>query len=96
MREANKTKVDETGERRRYYFNNDYGASVICTLHSYGGRDGLWELAMLKKRKSGVWGLCCTTPATDNFIGWIPDAMVDGLLEWIEGLPKEVEEWTDS
>ena len=28
-------------------FNNSYGASVVKGEHTYGGRDGLYELAVL-------------------------------------------------
>jgi hypothetical protein len=103
MREANETRVDGTTERRRYYFNNDHGASVIRTPYSYGGRDGLWELAVLEKAAEGAWDawdawdLCYTTPIADEVIGWLSDDEVEALLDRIEKLPKrEVEEWTDS
>lgn len=33
------------GVRYRFKFDNGYGASVICHMGSYGGKDGLWELA---------------------------------------------------
>ena len=32
----------------RYYCDNGYGLSVACHEHSYGGRDGLYEIALLK------------------------------------------------
>ena len=32
----------------RYYFENGYGASVACHEGSYGGPDGLYEIALLK------------------------------------------------
>ncbi|WP_435298497.1 hypothetical protein [Timonella sp. A28] len=35
------------GTRREYAFKNGYGASVICSPYSYGGKRGLWELAEL-------------------------------------------------
>ena len=32
----------------RYYCDNGYGLSVACHEHSYGGADGLYEIALLK------------------------------------------------
>ena len=97
MREANETRVYGTTESRRYYFNNGYGASVIKGPYTFGGRDGLWELAVLKRGKDGVRDLCYTTPVTDDVIGDLSDDEVEALLDRIEKLPKrEVEEWTDS
>jgi len=44
----------------RYYFENGYGASVACHEGSYGGPDGLYEMALLKGDnlhydESGIW-----------------------------------------
>ena len=33
--------------RKTYTFNNGYGASVICNQSSYGGDNGLFEIAVL-------------------------------------------------
>ena len=35
----------------RYYCDNGYGLSVACHEHSYGGADGLYEIALLKDDK---------------------------------------------
>jgi len=32
----------------RYYCDNGYGLSVACHEHSYGGKEGLYEIALLK------------------------------------------------
>lgn len=76
-------------EQRLYYFDNDYGASVIWTPCSYGGSDGLWELAVLKKTPGKGWPLCYDTPITSDVIGWLSEDGVDALLGEIENLPKE-------
>ena len=35
----------------RYYCENGYGLSVACHEHSYGGNEGLYEIALLKGDK---------------------------------------------
>ena len=100
MRAANVTRVNKWDESRRYYFNNGYGASVIKGPNTLGGRDELWELAVLEKAADGAWdawALCYTTPIADAVIGWLSEDAVDTLLGMIENLPKRgVKEWTDS
>ena len=100
MRAADVTTIGPGREWREYYFDNGYGASVIRTTTSYGGREGLWELAVLEKAADGAWdawALCYTTPIADAVIGWLSEGEVDALLDRIEKLPKrEEEEWTDS
>ena len=76
-------------EHRLYYFDNGYGASVICTPCSYGGSRGLWELAVLRKTPGIGWPLCYDTPITSDVIGWLSEDEVDALLVKIENLPKE-------
>lgn len=95
MRAANVSRVDQHGEYHEYYFDNGYGASVIRGPYTFGGRDGLWELAVLEGVAGGAWDLCYDTPITSDVIGHLSDDEVDTLLDRIEKLPKE-EEWTDS
>ena len=73
------------GVQKVYKFPNGYGASVIKHDHSYGGSEGLWELAVL-----GTDGeLTYETPITSDVIGWLTDEDVDGLLSQINELPSE-------
>lgn len=51
-------KALEGGIVCRYCFDNGYGASVIQHRYSYGGPQGLWELAVLARNSKGKYDLC--------------------------------------
>jgi hypothetical protein len=78
--------VTNGGVKREYRFQNGYGASVVCHEYSYGGRDGLWELAVLKYDGDKP-ALCYDTPITSDVVGYLSDDEVDALLDQIEALP---------
>lgn len=68
--------MDEGGidsEQWIFEFDNKYGASVIKCDYSYGGKEGLFELAVLYDND-----LCYSTPITDD--------EVSALLDRIEQL----------
>lgn len=71
------------GDQCRVTMPNGYGASIICHSGSYGGDEGLWELAVL-----GHDGhLTYDTPITSGFVGWLTEAKVSELLAQIAALP---------
>jgi hypothetical protein len=59
-------------------FPNQFGASIVQFSGSYGGEDGLWELAVIKYASEGPddWGLCYTTPITADVLGWLTEEQV--------------------
>jgi hypothetical protein len=63
-------------------FDNGYGASVIIGPHTYGGEDGLYELAVLGKDKK----LTYDTSVTDDVEGYLTEDDVTKLLEQIQKL----------
>ena len=67
--------------QRIYRFPNGYGASVVRHENSYGGREGLFELAVLNSSDD-------TTPVTIDVEGWLTIENVDKLLDHISKLPK--------
>jgi hypothetical protein len=66
----------------RITFENGYGASVVKGEHTYGGKDGLYELAVLDKDGK----LCYDTPVTDDVEGYLSEDEVTKLMEQIQKL----------
>ena len=54
------------GHNFRLSFPNGYGASLSCHEGSYGGREGLWEVAVLKGEE-----IVYDTPITSDVLGWL-------------------------
>jgi len=69
-------------------FKNNYGASIVKHDFSYGNKDGLWELAVIKIDENNNWGLCYTTKITNDVLGYLSDADVNDLLLKISRLRK--------
>jgi len=74
------------GEQRIYRYANGYGASVVCNEYSYGGNDGLWELAVIRWRENN-FDIVYDTPITDDVIGYLSEDDVAKLLCEIAALP---------
>lgn len=70
-----------------FLFPNGYGASIIRHNHSYGGRDGLFELAVIEGTNQKDWELVYDTPITDDVLGnlTLPEVLVE--VERIRDLP---------
>ncbi len=66
----------------RVMFDNGYGASVVIGPYTYGGEDGLYELAVLGKDKK----LTYDTPVTSDVEGYLSEDDVTKLLEQIQKL----------
>ena len=65
-----------------YQFENGYGASVVKHDSSYGGKQGLYEIAVL----DSTGDLCYSTPITDDVIGWATEDKVLDTLHRIKSL----------
>jgi hypothetical protein len=73
------------------FFDNGYGVSVICNEYSYGGRDGLFEIAVLKGNAEKCT-ICYDTPVTGDVIGYLTSEEVDAYVEQIKALPSCLKE----
>ena len=65
-----------------YQFDNGYGASVVKHDASYGGKQGLYEIAVLDSKGD----LCYSTPITDDVIGYATEEKVLDTLHRIRML----------
>jgi len=66
------------GKKARMMFENGYGVSVVSHNFSYGGKDGLYELAVLDSNGE----LTYTTPITSDVLGYLtPDDVTEEMLK---------------
>ena len=66
----------------RIMFENGYGASIVKGPHTYGGDEGLYELAVLDSEGK----LTYETPITDDVEGYLTEDEVTKLMEQIQNL----------
>ena len=76
---AKKRKVHD-GWGYTYQFDNGYGASIVQHSTSYGGKMGLYEIAVLDSGGD----LCYSTPITEDVIGWADEEKVLDTLQRIK------------
>ncbi len=79
------------GVQARVFFPNGYGASVIQSPYSYGGEDGLYELAVLAGDERHH-DLTYKTPITDDVLGRLTEQEVSDALAQIAALPVLAEQ----
>lgn len=73
------------GVQARVFFDNGYGASVIKGQYSYGGDEGLYELAVLKGDGED-WTLCYDSGLMEDVEGYLTESAVTIYLQKIEAL----------
>lgn len=74
----------------REFYENGYGISIICNEYSYGGREGLYEIAVLKGDEED-YNICYDTPITSDVIGYLSSTEVKEIIEKIKSLDKTPE-----
>ena len=71
---------DSMGIQCRIEFPNGYGESIVKGPYTYGGRDGLFELAVLGSDGQ----IAYDTPITDDVVGYLTEDGITALLAEIE------------
>lgn len=72
-----------SGEAYIVTLPNGYDASIVRSEFSYGGKQGLWELAILRDGNIDY-----STPITEDVLGWLTDTDVSDTLDKISALPS--------
>jgi len=72
---------EDFGISSRTEFDNGYAVSVVRSPYSYGGKDGLYELAIFKNDE-----LCYDTPITDDVMGYLSPEDVTDIMSKIQTL----------
>ena len=70
------------GKKARMAFENGYGVSVVSHTYSYGGKDGLFEIAVLDKDGD----LTYDTPVTNDVIGYLTEEDVTDVMKQVQEL----------
>lgn len=72
----------DMGIASRIQFDNGYGASVVKGPYTYGGNNGLYEMAVLDSNGN----LTFDTPITNDVIGYLSEDEVTNYLKQIQEL----------
>ena len=71
-----------SGVRSRIMFENGFGVSVVSHTYSYGGKAGLFEVAVLNKDGD----LTYDTPVTNDVVGYLNPDEVTEIMEQVQNL----------
>ncbi len=70
------------GKKARMMFENGYGVSVVSHTFSYGGKDGMYELAVLDSNGE----LTDNTSITNDVMGYLNSSDVTRIMEDVQKL----------
>ena len=77
-----KPHITMDGVMSRIMFENGYGASVVKGEYTHGGKEDLYELAVLDSNGD----LTYSTPITNDVLGHLSEDDVTKVLEQIQNL----------
>ena len=80
-----KTNEIHGGIQHLAFFPNGYGVSIVKSTYSYGGKSGLWEMAVLKGNED-EWNLTYDTPITSDVLGHLEENEVNGYVDQVIAL----------
>lgn len=69
--------------------DNGYGASIVKHDFSYGGKQGKWELAVIKYSNDTDWDICYDTVITNDVLGYLSESQVNATLDKIAALKPD-------
>jgi hypothetical protein len=72
----------EGGVQAKIKFGNGFGASIVKSKYSYGGKNGLYELAVFGQDGDITYD----TPITSDVLGYLCEAEVTATLAQIQAL----------
>lgn len=79
---------DEMGEYAYHIFPNHYGVSIVRGPYTYGGKDGLYELAVIHMAPEDEYSeLVYDTPITNDVIGYLTPDKITEIMKQVEELP---------
>lgn len=67
-------------------FDNGYGVSVVQHSSSYGGKQGFYEIAVVKFNDKGGWRINYDTPITNDVVGWLLPEDVTRVMNQVASL----------
>lgn len=70
------------GKKSRMHFDNGFGVSVVSHTYSYGGKRGLYEIAVLDKNGELIYD----TPVTNDVIGNLSETGVTNIMKEVQEL----------
>ena len=70
------------GKKARMHFDNGYGVSVVSHNYSYGGTQGLYEVAVLDSDDN----LTYDTSVTNDVIGHLTEEDVTNVMKQVQEL----------
>jgi len=71
---------------QKYLYSNGYGISIISNEFSYGGLNGLYEIAILIGEEED-YEICYETPITNDVMGYLNPEQVIQTIEDVKKLP---------
>lgn len=79
---------DLSGEHAHHLFDNHYGVSVVRGPYTYGGKQGLFELAVIHMAPGDEYSkIVYDTPVTGDVIGHLTPADVTDIMKQVSELP---------
>lgn len=78
------------GTQRLVTFTNGWGASIVKGPYTYGGPEGLYELAVLAFNDENDYDISYTSGITNDVEGYLTPEDVEALLVRIAELPRRL------